>query len=250
MFFLTLQDFLTSWREPLLLKGGDLVMIKWLKYEVHCSFLNNETSWQNNDQIFRELWIGDKNHYASEIYGYDAILGSFPESKPWDYEALTKIYIDLCMLSGDIPLSDDEPKNSVIIDFMNEDNKTDIQGWVIFCSKTKKRKEVFKDLISGSLPFLSKRVKPYFFHKWESSASTSRFYGITHRVLFESYDSDIDSVDQMKKFMRSTDWECLVINADEFVVSTKNTLIKIYDWLWATDEDKKELSNLYSQQSI
>ena len=62
-------------------------------YKVCKSYLQAEKGF--NDQIFSDLKL-DKIKLANSAYGYDSNRGDWPESKPRDFAALTRIVAALC----------------------------------------------------------------------------------------------------------------------------------------------------------
>lgn len=84
------------------LKEKDTIIFRGLKekYIVVSAFLMYDNSKVgDNDQIFRKLKIKDKAKFCKEAYGYSPIgrvAGKyFPECKPSDYEALTRVTLAL-----------------------------------------------------------------------------------------------------------------------------------------------------------
>ena len=51
-----------------------------------------------NDTIFKKLNIEDKYKFCSNSYGYETNHGIFPECHKNDYEALTRVALDLFKL--------------------------------------------------------------------------------------------------------------------------------------------------------
>jgi hypothetical protein len=65
---------------------------KVLKYEVRNDHLSGVG--MHNNEIFKKLGfltISEQRDYASSIYGYDSIGGSWPSSKEGDYVGLTRL---------------------------------------------------------------------------------------------------------------------------------------------------------------
>lgn len=74
---------------------GDTITFRvrdWVcNYKVYSNYLGNLSNVKQNARIFNELRIEDKEAFCSEVYGYKAGLGAFPEYKSNDLEALEKI---------------------------------------------------------------------------------------------------------------------------------------------------------------
>lgn len=75
------------------LKKSDQVYFNNEKYIVNNSFIGSQEH-INNDRIFEELSIS-KYSFCSKLYGYDTSTGSWPYCKIDDYEALTRVCLEL-----------------------------------------------------------------------------------------------------------------------------------------------------------
>lgn len=75
------------------LEYGDIVYLKGIRYTVQSRFLKEE--YVNNDKIFDVLSISSKEEFATNAYGYDCYGGAWPECNRNDYEALTRLVIEL-----------------------------------------------------------------------------------------------------------------------------------------------------------
>ena len=80
-------------KEPKILKRGDIVTFKVkdmvLEYEVSRSFLNMSAG-AINRKIFEVLGL-NATEFCKKYYGYKPYDGDWPESKPDDFEALTRV---------------------------------------------------------------------------------------------------------------------------------------------------------------
>lgn len=75
------------------LKRNDVVYLKSIRHTVDSRFLKEEHT--RNDKIFDILSIPSKEEFATNAYGYDCHGGAWPECNRDDYEALTRLVIEL-----------------------------------------------------------------------------------------------------------------------------------------------------------
>ena len=75
------------------LKYDDIVILKDIKYKVNPRFLSE--GHRDNSKIFKILSISSKEDFASNAYGYKSFGGAWPACEINDYEALTKLVIEL-----------------------------------------------------------------------------------------------------------------------------------------------------------
>lgn len=75
------------------LEYDDVVYLKDIEYQVQSRFLSERIG--DNDKIFRILSIPFKEEFATKAYGYACSGGNWPECKRSDYEALTRLVIEL-----------------------------------------------------------------------------------------------------------------------------------------------------------
>lgn len=73
---------------------NDIVIFGNIEYKVLKKFLI-ECDNSDNDRIFCILSIPSKENFAQKAYGYEPSVGAWPECKPCDYEALTRLVIEL-----------------------------------------------------------------------------------------------------------------------------------------------------------
>lgn len=73
---------------------NDIVIFGNIEYKVLKKFLI-ECDNSDNDRIFRILSIPSKENFAQKAYGYEPSVGAWPECKPCDYAALTRLVIEL-----------------------------------------------------------------------------------------------------------------------------------------------------------
>lgn len=76
------------------LEYNDIVYLKGIKYTVRTRYLQEEQNC-DNEKIFNVLSISSKKSFASNAYGYECSGGAWPECKRNDYEALTRLVIEL-----------------------------------------------------------------------------------------------------------------------------------------------------------
>jgi len=95
------------------LKSHDLLTIYNMFHVVNCNSLRN--LYENDDQIFKDLGIEDKDKFCSRCYGYQSIPGEFPLSKEDDFPAVTNVAIALMELSQEKVLNEEK-----MMDLMKE----------------------------------------------------------------------------------------------------------------------------------
>ena len=90
------------------LQQGDEVIFKINKkrivYHVESTYLyRKKLPGRMNAQIFTELKINNEHAFCSKIYGYEDEGGHWPESEYKDYEALTRLTIELLKMCRTTP---------------------------------------------------------------------------------------------------------------------------------------------------
>lgn len=75
------------------LKLNDVVYLKGIRHIVDSRFLKEEHL--DNDKIFDVLSISSKEEFVTNAYGYECYGGAWPECNRNDYEALTRLVIEL-----------------------------------------------------------------------------------------------------------------------------------------------------------
>lgn len=73
------------------LRNGDTVDIFGVQYDVRISFLSNS---QDNSECFQAIGV-NPDTFCTKIYGYEALVGNWPQSNNYDYEALTRVVLAL-----------------------------------------------------------------------------------------------------------------------------------------------------------
>lgn len=77
------------------LKYGDIVILKGLQYEVRKTYLNCKST--INDEIFHLLMI-PKVSFCKKYYEYDPGGGAWPVYRTCDYDAPTKVCLQLFLI--------------------------------------------------------------------------------------------------------------------------------------------------------
>lgn len=241
--FNTLDEFLSSWREPLVLKYWDFVVIHNTLHTVTTRYLNNVSlryprEW--NNFIFDLLNIKDPHQFASSIYWYDSLWWQFPECRKWDYAALTRIYIALSEYVV-------KESNIIVIDFLWKHCKELARGTIdyktiyIEWNNMRKKKDFLVLVMRKQLPFFSK-LYPCTSSVWRWMI-TERFLIFNEEYLYASRQDDVDMVkqeDATKYFSYPT--KVITFNIDEIEANPKEVFTKIYEALWATKEQMNELT--------